>query len=128
MLKINSIELIYHPYRFYSMKEIMKGRRSMQSKVIFFVLLMLSFTIFHDTFISFIEKKEHTNIAHYINDEAPSPECTELNKIHSMFHFMAIVPAYKGIEIQLVKIESIPHRAILYSSLFDKSTYKPPIV
>jgi hypothetical protein len=100
----------------------------MQSKVIFFVLLMLSFTIFHDTFISLIEKNEHTNIAQYMSDEVPSSECTELNEIHSMFHFMAILRVYTGIQIQLVKIESIPHRTIPYASLFDKSTYKPPIV
>ncbi len=101
----------------------------MKSKVIFVVLFMLSFTIFHDSFISnIIEKHEHTNIAHYINDEGPSPVCAELNEIHSMFHFIAIVSSYTEIHIQLDKIKSIPHPFIQYSSFFDNSTYKPPIV
>ena len=50
----------------------------MHSKVIFIVLFMLSFSIFHDTFISLIEKNEHTDIVHYISDEAPSSECAKV--------------------------------------------------
>jgi hypothetical protein len=89
---------------------------------------MLSFSIFHDTFISLIEKSEHTGIAHYISDEAPSSECTKFNEIHSMFHFIAIVTTYKEIQVQLTKIENIPHRFMHYTSPFQKSSYKPPIV
>lgn len=100
----------------------------MQSKVIFVVLFMLSFSVFHDSFISLVEKNEHTNIVHYLCDEAPSPECAEFNEMHSMFHFIAIVTMYKEIQILLAHIECIPHLLIQYPSPFNETSYKPPIV
>jgi len=100
----------------------------MQSKVIFVVLFMLSFSVFHDSFIFLIEKNEHTDIVHYMSDEASSLECAEFNEMHSMFHFMAIVTSYKEIQVQLAKIKSIPHLLIQYASPFQKTSYKPPIV
>lgn len=100
----------------------------MQSKVIFVMLFMLSFTVFHDSFISLIEKHEHTNIVQYISDDVPSSECAEFNEIHSMFHFMAIMTTYKNTHVLLAKIESIPHLLIQYTSPFEKTSYKPPIV
>ena len=100
----------------------------MQSKIIFVVLFMLSFSVFHDSFISLIEKSEHTDIVHYMSNEAPSTECTEVNEIHSMFHFMAIMTPYKNTQVLLTKIESIPHLLIPYTSHFEKTSYKPPII
>ena len=120
---------IYSEYRLDKMKQ--KSERKydlMQSKIIFVVLFMLSFSVFHDLFISLIEKDEHTNIVHYMSDEAPSPECAEFNEMHSMFHFMAIVTTYTNTQIQLAKIESIPHLLLQYTSPFEKTSYKPPIV
>ena len=43
-----------------------------RSKVIFIVLLMLSFNILHDSFISFVEKNKHAQIVQTMNDDAPS--------------------------------------------------------
>lgn len=100
----------------------------MQSKVVFVVLFMLSFSVFHDSFISLIEKNEHTDIVHYMSDEVPSSECTEFNEMHSMLHFMAIVTTHKNEQVQLAKIEGIPHLLIPYTSPFEKTSYKPPIV
>jgi len=100
----------------------------MQSKIIFVVLFMLSFSVFHDSFISLIEKNGHTDIVHYMSDEAPSLECTEFNEMHSMFHFMAIMTTYKSTQVLLAKRESIPHLLIQYTAPFEKTSYKPPIV
>lgn len=98
----------------------------MQSKIIFTLLFMLSFTVFHDSFISLLDKNEHTEVVHYMSDEAPSSECTEFNEIHSMFHFMAIVTTYKESQIQLAKRETIPHLLAQYTPPLKKTSYKPP--
>ncbi len=93
----------------------------------FVVLFMLSFSAFHDTFISVIDKNEHKKIVHYMSDEAPSSECAEFNELHNMFHFMAIVTTYHDILIHLAKRETIPHILLHYVSPLEKTSYKPPI-
>ena len=98
----------------------------MQSKIIFTILFMLSFSVFHDSFITLLEKSEHTEIVHYMSDEAPSSECAEFNEMHSMFHFMAIVTPYKESQIQLAKRETIPHLLAQYTPPLKKTSYKPP--
>lgn len=100
----------------------------MQSKIVFVVLFILSFSVFHDSFISLIDKNEHRDIVHYMSDEAPTPECAEFNEVHNMLHFMAIVTTYNNTHVQLSKIESIPHLLVPYTSPFEKTSYKPPIV
>lgn len=99
----------------------------MQSKIIFTVLIMLSFSIFHDSFISLLEKGEHTNIVHYLDAEAPSEECAEFNEMHSMFHFMAIVESYTSDQVYIAQKETIPHLLIQYTPPIKKTSYKPPI-
>ena len=99
----------------------------MQSKIIFVVLFMLSFSTFHDTFISVIDKSEHKEIVHYMSDEAPTSECAEFNELHNMFHFMAIVTTHKDMLIHLAKKETIPHILQHYAAPLEKTSYKPPI-
>ena len=98
----------------------------MQSKIIFTLLFMLSFSVFHDSFISLLEKNEHTEVVHCMSDKAPSTECAEFNEMHSMFHFMAIVTPYKESQIQLAKRETIPHLLAQYTPPLKKTSYKPP--
>ncbi|HEY9129303.1 MAG TPA: hypothetical protein VIN02_05685 [Sulfurovum sp.] len=100
----------------------------MRSKIIFVVLLMLSFTIFHDLFISVIEKNDHTKIVYSISDEASSCDTTTFNKIHSMFHFMAIMITYDSTPIPFNNHENIPHHFHKYSAPFTDTSHKPPIV
>ncbi len=99
----------------------------MRSKIIFLILFMLSFTIFHDSLMPLIEKNKHTDVAHYLSDTAPTQECTDFNEIHSMFHFMAIVTPSKNTQIQFAKRETIPHVTLEYSPPLEKTSYKPPI-
>jgi len=100
---------------------------TVQSKVIFVVLIMLSFSTFHDSFFSILDKNKHTDVVHYINDKTISSECTELNEMHSIFHFMAIISTDHSNKLQPVKRESIPHMVIEYTSPLEKTSYKPPI-
>ena len=88
---------------------------------------MLSFSTFHDTFISLIDKSEHVNIVHYMSDKDHISECTEFNEIHNMMHFMAIVETYKDAQIHFAKREPIPHIMTRYSPPLNKTSYKPPI-
>lgn len=100
----------------------------MQVKVIYVVLFMLSFSAFHDSFLSILDHNKHTDIVHYIDDQTTSSECTELNEIHSMLHFMAILEDYKNVHIEFAKRETIPHVVLQYSPPLEKTSYKPPIV
>jgi len=99
----------------------------MRSKIIFLILFMLSFTIFHDSLMPLIEKNKHTDVAHYLSDTAPTQECADFNEIHSMFHFMAIVTPSKNTQMQFAKRETIPHVSLEYSPPLEKTSYKPPI-
>lgn len=99
----------------------------MQSKLVFVMLFILSFTVFHDSLLSLLEKDEHTSIVHYMHDEAPSSECTEFNEIHSMLHFMAIMTTYQNPQLDLETKQNIPHRLINYSPPLEETSHKPPI-
>ena len=100
----------------------------MQSKIIFVVLIMLSFSAFHDSFFSILDKNKHTDVVHYMTDKTMSPEYTELSETHSMFHFMAIISIDHSNKLQPAKREPIPHMVIEYTSPLEKTSYKPPIV
>lgn len=100
----------------------------MRTKIIYVVIFMLSFSAFHDSFLSLIETSEHKDIVHYVNDDVSSSECSEFNEIHNMFHFMAIVSSSKNTQVQFAKSEAIPHLLIQYTSPLTRTSYKPPIV
>jgi len=99
----------------------------MRSKIIYVVLFMLAFSAFHDSFISLIDTRGHTDIVHYVQDDVSSSECSEFSEIHSMFHFMAIVPSTKHTQIDFAKNEAIPHLLIQYTPPLTRTSYKPPI-
>lgn len=98
----------------------------MRSKIIFVVLFMLSFTVFHDSFMPLLEKNKHTNSVHYMSNTTPTHECADINEIHSMLHFMAIITLYKNTQMQFAKREMIPHLLTRYSPPLKKTSYKPP--
>ncbi len=100
----------------------------MQSKIIYIVLFMLAFSAFHDSFISLIDTREHTDIVHYVQDDVSNSECNEFNEIHNMFHFMAILSSPKNTQIDFDKNEAIPHLLVQYTPPLTSTSYKPPIV
>ena len=100
----------------------------MRSKIIYIVVFMLAFNAFHDSFISLIDTREHTDIVHYVQDDASNAECSEFNEIHNMFHFMAILDSAKNTQIDFAKREVIPHLLVQYTPPLRRTSYKPPIV
>lgn len=100
----------------------------MRTKIIYVVIFMLSFSVFHDSFISLIDTSKHKDIVHYVNDDISNAECSEFNEIHNMFHFMAIVSSSKNTQMQFAKSEAIPHLLVQYTSPLTRTSYKPPIV
>lgn len=89
---------------------------------------MLAFSAFHDSFISLVDRGEHTDIVHYVQDDVSSSECSEFNEIHNMFHFMAILSSSKNTQIDFAKREFIPHLLVQYTPPLKRTSYKPPIV
>ncbi len=100
----------------------------MRSKIIFVLLFMLSFTLLHDSFFSLIEKNDNVSVVHNIDDKSLSSECIEFNKIHAMFHFIAIVVPYSNRQMLFAKKEHIPHHLVQYTPPLVKTSHKPPIV
>jgi len=100
----------------------------MHSKIIFALLLLLSFTIFHDLFISVIEKNPCTKIVHSINNQASSCDTVEFNKIHAMLHFMAIMLVYDNTLLPMKYYVGMPHYLDNYSPPSKETSHKPPIV
>ena len=100
----------------------------MRSKIMVVLLFMLFFTLLHDSFISLVEKNDHVSSIHCIGDKAPSSDCKELNKIHGMFHFIAIVTPYSSVQVEFAKKEYMPHYLVRYTPPFLKTSNKPPIV
>jgi len=88
---------------------------------------MLTFTLLHDSFISVVEKNVHASTVHCQGDKAPSTKCKEFNKIHGMFHFVAIVAPYNSNPVEFAKKEHIPHCLAQYSPPLVKTSNKPPI-
>ncbi|WP_309498594.1 hypothetical protein [Sulfurovum sp.] len=95
-------------------------------KIIFVMLFMLSFSVFHDSLMPFFEKNEHKSTVHCLSDATSTQKCADFNEIHSMLHFMAIVTFSKNTQMQFAKREMIPHLLIAYSPPLQKSSYKPP--
>ena len=100
----------------------------MRSKTVLILLLILSFNVLHDSFIVIVEQNGHTGITHYVDNEKLSPECDELNEIHNMFHFMAIIATHNEKVMIPSKKERLTHYLLQYSPPHTQTSYKPPIV
>ena len=88
---------------------------------------MLAFTVMHDSVISLVQKNEHTSISHYADANVPSQECSELHEVHSMFHFVGLIMAYKITFVQFQKEETLSHNLLQYTLSQQETSYKPPI-
>lgn len=99
----------------------------MRSKVIYVVLFMLTFTVMHDTVINVVHKSDDTCISHYVNTDAVSQECSDMHKVHSMFHFVGLIMPYKSTFVQLQKEQTLSYDLLQYTPPFKETSYKPPI-
>ncbi len=99
----------------------------MKSVGIGVLLFVLSFSTLHDIFISTIDNK-HPNISHFVVDNDPLLQCTEINEIHNLLHFIAIL------DFDQISLNLLPHFALLSEQKLPntapiiESSYKPPIV
>ena len=103
----------------------------MQSKIIFVVLFMLTFTIVHDSVITIIQKNDHTNIIQSMSMDVSKQECVEcadMHKIHSMFHFVGLLMPIANNIILFEKERTPSYYLLQYTSLHKENTNKPPIV
>lgn len=88
---------------------------------------MLSFSSFHDSFFAILDKNKHTDVVHFMGDKVTSTECSELNEVHSMFHFIAVLSTVTHYKLQSLKRDTIPHSIIPYTPPLEQTSYKPPI-
>ncbi len=100
----------------------------MQSKIIFVLLFMLSFTVMHDTVINILDNDENVLVSHYANVEKQTGDVADVHELHGMFHFMALITPLSP-ELDVLKTKQTPSAYLLQYTLphLERST-KPPIV
>lgn len=98
----------------------------MQSKIIFVVLFMLTFTVMHDSIINIVQKNEPTSISHYVDSNVQSQESSNIDELHSMFHLVGLIMPYKNTFIQLPTEETLSHNLLQYTPPYKETSYKPP--
>lgn len=96
------------------------------SKVIFFVLIMLSFSVAHDTVINIVQPNEHASIIHYTDQNVHSQECDSIDEVHAMFHFEALVSSYCNSFIQTSTKKSLSYYSSTYTFTYKETSDKPP--
>lgn len=103
----------------------------MRQKIIFMALCALFFSAFHDSLMPLLETQEHQSVVHCQSDSTVLSDthgCDKCSQIHSMLHFIAIVPSSKEVRVHFVKPEKFTLIPRIYASAFQKSSYKPPTV
>ena len=63
----------------------------MRSKIVFFVILMLSFVIVHDTALALVDQHKKATIVAVSADQLSHDKSANMHDIHSMFHFSALI-------------------------------------
>ncbi len=99
----------------------------MRSKMLWIVLLLLSFNILHDSFIVMLDQNSHTDAIHCISSESPVQECDNLGEIHKMFHLMAIMIQESTEAIWLPSEEALAAGTLDYVPPYTETAHKPPI-
>ena len=99
----------------------------MRSKIIFFLLFMLSFSVMHDTALNMLEADERVTVAHYVNLDATAQECGDIHEMHSMFHFVGVMTPYQSSLLQFQKEKTLSHNLLRYTLPHKETSYKPPI-
>lgn len=99
----------------------------MRSKITFVLLFMLAFTVMHDTVIHMMHKSDHAGISHYVHTDTAPQECSDMHKVHNMFHFVGIVIPYKSTFVQFQKEKTLSYDLLQYTLPHKETSYKPPI-
>ncbi len=99
----------------------------MRSKIIFLLLIVLSFSIMHDTAINMLESDDKVTIAHYANPDTNPQECGDIHEMHSLFHFVGLMTPYKSTFLYFQKERTLSHNLLQYTPPHKETSYKPPI-
>ncbi len=102
----------------------------MQSKTIFVILFMLSFSIMHDSVIAFMENNEspmtQTQVFknHFTQSDTDS---VDIHEIHGMFHFVGLMIPTVNAVIPDYKKTDFLQNLLQYTTLSKEISFKPPI-
>ena len=101
---------------------------NVQSNIVLVLILMLSFTTFHDTLLPLIDKHEHTYVANDQGDTSVTLQYNNCSETHSLMHYTAIMQDDASSQLEFEKNSIITHLSIEYSPPHKVTTKKPPIV
>ncbi len=100
----------------------------MRSKIIFFLLFMLSFSVMHDTALNMLEADERVTVTYYANLDTSTQECGDIHEMHSIFHFVGVMTPYESALPQFQKERTLSHNLLQYTLPYKETSSKPPIV
>jgi len=100
----------------------------MQSKIIFLMLFMISFNMMHDTVIHILDDNAKLSLSEYIQNMKQTSDVQDMQNIHDMFHFIALIPVMH-ISLKPLKARNIFSAYVLQYTLISLNKHtKPPIV
>jgi len=101
----------------------------MQSKITFFLVFILSFSIFHDSFLSLLDKQEQMYvIPQSEHPSSLSKQDINIHEIHDMFHIVAILTLNSMLTPPFKESKSIKFPDLQKISSYYQTIIKPPIV
>jgi len=100
----------------------------MRSKITFFLVFILSFVVFHDSFLALLDKKEQV----YVITQAEHPSSlsqrdTNIHEIHNMFHIVAILTLNSMAIPPFKESKNIFSPDLQKTSYYYQTIIKPPI-
>jgi hypothetical protein len=96
-----------------------------------FVLLMLSFTVMHDTVIHLLDNNDNVPVTQYANADGQTQDIADIHDIHEMhemFHFIALATPLTEPEVALENGDILLVYLLQYTLPHFLSSNKPPIV
>jgi hypothetical protein len=100
----------------------------MQSKIIFLVLFMLSFTVMHDTVINLLDNNDNVPVTQYANADGQTQDIADIHDMHEIFHFIALATPLTAPEVALENGDILSVYLLQYTLPHFLSSNKPPIV
>jgi len=98
----------------------------MQSKIIFLMLFMLSFSVMHDTVIHILDNKK-LPISEYVKNVEHINDVSDVQDMHDIFHFVALI-SEKYISLEPLKTKNTFSGYLFqYTLLSLQNSTKPPI-
>ena len=99
----------------------------MQSKIIFFMLFMLSFTVMHDTFICMLDDNKRLPVSEYVSNTKQINDVLDVQDMHDIFHFIAFISVRHMFLEPLKTGNTFSDYVFWYALPSLKNSNKPPI-